>query len=274
MKKSGILLIALGILIVFLAFNMNVVVGETYHIDLSNERQSVIYLSGALFLLGIMLFGFGFVAKEETKNIKIFVLWTFLTPIILLISIRLVTDIQEFNHQKEIRLQIVKKHEAILKENSDKFVRSNDGTVTLKTKGLMWQHCSVGQTWTWITCEGNAQEFTFDDAMKLTSNFAGYSDWRLPTIDELRTLVFCWDGETKTLTKDATGMLCEGSEISPTINLTLFPNTPSFRFWSASPYDVYHSSWMVNFDNSYSIGIGKNNSGHVRLVRSVAATAF
>ena len=64
MKKLGILLIALSLLIVFLAFNMDVVVGTTYNIGLLNERQNIVYLSGVLFLSGVMFFGFGFVAKE------------------------------------------------------------------------------------------------------------------------------------------------------------------------------------------------------------------
>lgn len=56
MKKAGVLLIALGILSVFLAFNMYVVIGSSYNIGLLNERQNIVYLSGVLFLAGIMLF--------------------------------------------------------------------------------------------------------------------------------------------------------------------------------------------------------------------------
>jgi len=113
MKKAGILLIALSLLIVFLAFNMDVVVGTSYNIGLLNERQNIVYLSGVLFLSGVMFFGFGFVAKEEAKNIKAFALWTFLTPIVLLIGMKVVTDIQEANRQTKIRLQIAKEQEEI-----------------------------------------------------------------------------------------------------------------------------------------------------------------
>jgi len=52
------------------AFN-NVVVGTTYNIGLMNERQNVVYLSGVIFLAGIMLFGFS--AKEEAKNLNVLV---------------------------------------------------------------------------------------------------------------------------------------------------------------------------------------------------------
>ena len=49
MKKAGILLIALGIFSVFLAFNMDVVIGTSYNIGLLNERQNIVYLSGVFF---------------------------------------------------------------------------------------------------------------------------------------------------------------------------------------------------------------------------------
>ena len=76
-KKTGITLISLGIAMIFLAFNMDVIIGATYNIGLLNERQNIIYLSGVLLLSGSMFFGFGFVAKEEDNNIKAFALWTF-----------------------------------------------------------------------------------------------------------------------------------------------------------------------------------------------------
>ena len=63
MKKSGILLIILGILIAFYAFNMDV--DESLKIDFLNEVQNIIYLSGILFLSGIILFGFGIFDKKD-----------------------------------------------------------------------------------------------------------------------------------------------------------------------------------------------------------------
>ena len=289
MKKSGILLIALSLLIVFLAFNMDVVVGTTYNIGLLNERQNVVSLSGVLFLSGIMLFGFGVVAKEEAENIKAFAVWTFLTPIVLLIGMKVVTYIQEANRQEEIQLQIAiaqkeqaaaaarqqeeirlqavaaqAKQAAILKENSDKFIANEDGTVTVKANGLMWQRCSVGQTWTGAACSGDAMKMTWDDAMKLTSNFAGHNDWRLPTKDELMQLVFCSDGQYT-----ADGKCTNYITVTrPTINTTYFPNTPSDWFWSSSPIaDGSSSAWFVSFSYGFSYDSDKPNNNNVRLVR-------
>ena len=281
MKKSGILLIALSLLIVFLAFNMDVVVGTTYNIGLLNERQNIVSLSGVLFLSGIMLFGFGVVAKEEAENIKAFAVWTFLTPIVLLIGMKVVTYIQEeIRQQEEIRLQAEEREEryaaaakreeeirlqavAALKENSDKFIANKDGTVTVKANGLMWQRCSVGQTWTGAACSGDTTKMIWADAMKLTSNFAGHNDWRLPTKDELMQLVFCLDGKS-----DTDGSCTNYMTVRPTINTTYFPNTPSLVFWSSSPYaSSSNDAWLVGFDGGGSVSGYKNYGVNVRLVR-------
>jgi hypothetical protein len=304
MKKSGILIIALSLLILYLAFNMDVVVGTTYNIGLLNERQNIVYLSGVLFLSGIMLLGFGFVAKEDAENIEDFALWTFFTPIVLLIAIKLVAysqeAVQEANQENEIQMQAeeqanrdveqtntyakyaeqaTREIEATakrLKDNSEKFIDNKDGTVTLKANGwiwqrsndLMWQRCSIGQNWTGTTCEGDAKKFTWDDAIKLTSNFAGYNDWRLPTNKELRSLIYCSDGMTQTLGKEESGRLCTASPLSPTINTIYFPNTPSDWFWSSTPRaNSSSSAWRVYFYNGYSDDNGKDSYGNVQLVR-------
>ena len=72
MKKFGILLIILGILIAFYAFNMDV--DESLKIDFLNEVQNIIYLSGILFLSGVMLFSFGIFDKKDEirKSDKVF----------------------------------------------------------------------------------------------------------------------------------------------------------------------------------------------------------
>jgi NADH:ubiquinone oxidoreductase subunit 6 (subunit J) len=103
MKKAGIAFIALGFYCVLFAFNMDVVVGTTYNIGLMNERQNVVYLSGIIFLAGIILFGFGFSAKEESKNFKQFAIACFLSPVLLLFGIKIVVSVQESIKQESIR---------------------------------------------------------------------------------------------------------------------------------------------------------------------------
>jgi uncharacterized repeat protein (TIGR01451 family) len=95
------------------------------------------------------------------------------------------------------------------------FIDNNDGTVTHKKTGLTWQRCSVGQTWTGSSCSGSASNFSWNNAMKQTSNFAGYNDWRLPRLDELFSIV-------------------EFSASTPAINTTIFPNTGQYSaVWSS-----------------------------------------
>lgn len=271
MKKAGILLIALGIFSVFLAFNMDVVIGTSYNIGLLNERQNIVYLSGVLFLAGIMLFGFGVVAKEESENLKTFGLWTFLTPIIFLVAIKIVTNIQEEQARQEAikaeqaeRAREVEQARRAEKKRQDEFVDNKNGTVTFKATGLTWQKCTVGQTWTGDTCSGEVTRMSWNDAMKLSKIFAGYNDWRLPTKDELMTLVFCSDG------KHNTDYSCENiTDVTrPTIITTYFPNTQSDLYWSSSPYAGSSSgAWYVSFRFGFS-GYSLNNYNYfVRLVR-------
>jgi hypothetical protein len=135
---------------------------------------------------------------------------------------------------------------------SSDFIDNGDGTVTHKLTGLVWMRCSMGQTWDKATtsCTGTVATYTYAQAIALTNTFAGKSDWRLPNIAELRTIV-------------------ERENINPAINTTLFPNTPADSFWSSSP-SAYNSSngWFVD-----SIGGGfdyviKSNYNAVRLVRA------
>lgn len=130
------------------------------------------------------------------------------------------------------------------------FIDNEDGTVTHTKTGLTWQRCAVGQTWNGGSCDGKASELAADKAMKLTSDFAGKTDWRLPSYKELLTIV---DYSTK----------------APAANLIVFPETPSAGFWTSTPYA--HSSyngyfWDVNFENGES-GYTSYSSYAARLVR-------
>ena len=130
------------------------------------------------------------------------------------------------------------------------FTDNKDGTVTHKRTGLIWQRCSVGQTWTGSSCSGTASPYTYDAALALTSTFAGHSDWRVPNANELLSIV-------------------EYGAYNPAINQTLFPNTPNAWYWSSSPVANYSDfAWIVDFYGGYDDWDGKDGNGYVRLVRS------
>ena len=73
------------------------------------------------------------------------------------------------------------------------FIDNNDGTITDTKTGLMWQKCSMGQTYNPSTngCEGSEMKYKWQQALEVCEkfNFAGYDDWRLPNRNELQSIV-------------------------------------------------------------------------------------
>jgi len=145
---------------------------------------------------------------------------------------------------------------------------NGDGTVTDVTTRLQWQRCSVGQTWTGSTCSGEISRHNWEEARKLGSRFAGHNDWRLPTKDELQTLIYCSSGQPTTWNK--TGDKCQGEFQEPTIDTVAFPNTPSSMFfWSSSPdAGITYYAWFVGFDSGSVYSSFRFNVVAVRLVRA------
>ncbi|MDO9041703.1 MAG: restriction endonuclease [Desulfocapsaceae bacterium] len=138
------------------------------------------------------------------------------------------------------------------------FVDNGDGTVTDTRTCLMWRRCAQGQTWDGKTCKGEARTYTWREAHNHHSHtFAGHRGWRLPNIDELKTLI-------------------DKSQGDPSIDSKAFPETPRLRFWSSSSEDLglYDTPiiqalgfYVVNEDSDDHVRTNKNDSLSVRLVR-------
>ena len=110
----------------------------------------------------------------------------------------------------------------------------------------------------------------YDDWNKLvdaanSEKLCGFSDWRVPDLYELASLVRCRGGSYKNLDKG-----CTGSYQKPTIATDYFSNAQFFGFWSSSPYAFYHRNyaWDILFSNGYGSGGNRDFSRYVRLVRS------
>ena len=105
--------------------------------------------------------------------------------------------------------------------------------------GLMWQQTIPTSTYTWANAVSYCENL----------EYAGYTDWRLPTPKELLTIV-------------------DNSKYNPAIDTTYFPNTPSSYFWSSSTLvNDTSSAWYVYFFDG-SVGYyNKTYSYNVRCVR-------
>ena len=133
----------------------------------------------------------------------------------------------------------------------DRFLMHGNGTVTDTATDLMWAQCAEGLSGSACTV-GMATTLTWEAALirARDSGLAGYTDWRLPNLKELFSLV-------------------EERCVNPAINLAVFPNTPASYFWSASPSaDSSHFAWIVGFMNGGADYGSRYSYSQVRLVRS------
>jgi len=149
-----------------------------------------------------------------------------------------------------------------------------NGTVTDITTHLQWQRFHVGQRWENKGVVGERDTLTFDQAAEVAQqcNYLGYTDWRVPTIDELKSLIYSSSGLPKTW--NDTGKMCEGDYQRPTICLEAFP-WPDYEDdwdlvgWSSSTSANNSSAaWSINFDDGFTNNYFRSYDRHVRLVRS------
>ncbi len=142
-----------------------------------------------------------------------------------------------------------------IKDTGDTFKDGGEEvTVTVDSSSLMWKKCVEGLAGD--KCEnGSPKLFTWQEALQQPgkvneSGSATYKDWRLPTLNELLSLV-------------------ERQCQDPAINPNHFPNTPSLAVWSQTPYaDVSDSAWVVNFYYGLPFFDHRSSLLPVRLVRT------
>jgi hypothetical protein len=136
------------------------------------------------------------------------------------------------------------------------FIRFDSGQVLHLNTNLMWMRCAIGQTWDGETCTGEAEPYTWKQALELSVgySFNGSTNWRLPNVKELSSIT-------------------ERSCTRPSIDTDLFPATAPDDFWTSTPSMTdAERAWVVAFFNSSNSIKEKNRTVFVRLVRTALPT--
>lgn len=125
-----------------------------------------------------------------------------------------------------------------------------NGTVGDYATGLIWKRCAEGQSG--ASCTGAVTAMTWSAALTAAknSNFAGFTDWRIPNKQELESIV-------------------DASCTAPAIDVTLFPGAVTGWTWTATtvPGDAT-TAWAVNFVVGHvAPDLKTGSSNGVRLVR-------
>ncbi|MGQ9660388.1 MAG: Lcl C-terminal domain-containing protein [Thermochromatium sp.] len=135
-----------------------------------------------------------------------------------------------------------------------RYIPIQNGTVYDQNTGLMWKQCPEGAAGIGCTI-GEPLPLTLEEAKRRARDwhFAGYVDWRLPTLDELRSLLV---------------RRCYGVGIDS----VTFPRTPAGHFWTSDPASYYPgSAWTLDFRLGH-LGYGTpRDAFYVRLVRDAEA---
>ena len=118
-----------------------------------------------------------------------------------------------------------------------------DGAVADSKTGLIW---SLEETtrMTWKKAQAHCASLTL----------LGFTDWRLPTCDELLTLV-------------------DRTRVSPAIDVEFFPDCKSDWYWSSTSYagSPGDCAWLVAFYSGFAYWGSQVSDFRVRAVRSSQA---
>ncbi|MEI6126829.1 MAG: DUF1566 domain-containing protein [Pseudomonadota bacterium] len=123
--------------------------------------------------------------------------------------------------------------------NSSSYTDFGNGIVRDNVTGLEWQKATAPGTYSWD------EAIAYCGALVL----GWHDDWRLPTINELASIV-------------------DSGGYAPAINATYFPDTRSSNYWSSSEliFDT-GSAWLVDFNYGYMDYSNKTDRNYVRAVR-------
>ncbi len=156
------------------------------------------------------------------------------------------------------------------------FTDNGDGTVTDNASGLMWEKKDASggihdrnNLYTWSSGSGSMDGTVvslFLASLNGGGGFGGHTDWRVPNIVELQTLVnydIAYPGPT---TYSEFNNKCFGA-----CTVTTCSCTSADYYWSSSTYQSDTSyTWLVGFLDGYTGDLHKTNGVAVRAVRGGA----
>ncbi len=143
------------------------------------------------------------------------------------------------------------------------YVDNGDGTITDLNTGLMWEKKDQsGGIHDW------RNRYTFEEAFSvflgelISAKFAGYSDWRLPNINELHSLADY--GRVDPAIDPVFQTKCAAG-----CTVTTCSCTPQSGFyWSSTTFqNSPHNAWGVLFDDGSVYATGKSTNSYLRAVR-------
>lgn len=158
---------------------------------------------------------------------------------------------------EKARQKINEELEIQKRKEKEKFERT--GLWKDSATNKVWMRCSLGQIWNGENCENDAQTYNWEQAKFAVDElneqgYAGYKDWRLPSITELGTLYDIEKGGYK-----------------PTIDILFNPTPRSYNwgiYWSNSLSDIDNNQvWFINFSNGNSTTEFKSSNYYVRAIR-------
>ncbi len=127
------------------------------------------------------------------------------------------------------------------------FYDNGDGTMTDRKTGLMWTKDANIASGTWP----NALTY-ITTTVNTSTKPGGYTDWRLPNINELKTMIHY-------------GKTDSGSWLNTTQGFT---NVQSNYYWSSTTNaGTTANAWYVHLGNNYTGHVAKTNSYYVWPVR-------
>jgi len=130
------------------------------------------------------------------------------------------------------------------------YTDNGNGTITDSATGLIWQKCSAGLGTTLGNCStGSISSYSWSSAISYCEGLTlgGRSDWRLPNINEL-------------------GSIIDYTKYVPAIDTAVFPNTQSNDVYLSSTSQSTSGAWCVFFGGGGVGSIDKTAPYYVRCV--------